>query len=155
MALAVNTALYNDVATEALFSAQVGEGASRGFSFKPSSVIVCVVCVAGVLSCLPWCVQGACQLDADLAAMSAIFGEFTSRPAAHFKESHEAVRLLGLPHAQAVQLLAALQSAAAAQPARESLTPLGVKVLNAEQAAVVLQQRLDVLTSQQGGGGAA
>ena len=96
--------------------------------------------------------QGACQLDADLAAMSAIFGEYTSRPAAHFKESQEACRLLGLPHAQAVQLLAVLQTAAA-QPPRESLTPLGVKCLNAEQAAVVLQQRLDVLTSRGGGGG--
>ena len=66
------------------------------------------------------------------------------------------VRLLFEEEAAAATALAmAMAAAAAAQPARESLTPLGVKVLNAEQAAVVLQQRLDVLTSQQGGGGAA
>jgi hypothetical protein len=60
------------------------------------------------------------------------------------------VRLLTLPPGAALQLLAALQ----AQPraAQQLLAPHGVKSLNAEQAAAVLLQRLDVLGS--GGAGA-
>jgi hypothetical protein len=88
--------------------------------------------------------QGAAQLDADLAAMAAVFGEYTSRPAAHLKESKEACRLLTMPHDAAVELLAALGAQPAA--AKQLLAPHGVKALNAEQAAVVLMQRLDVLT---------
>lgn len=90
--------------------------------------------------------QGAAQLDADLSAISAVFGEYTGHPAAHFRESREACRLLGLPHVQAVALLRALE----AQPraAKALLAPHGVKALNAEQAAVVLLQRLDVLTDR-------
>ena len=88
--------------------------------------------------------------------MSAIFGEYTSRPTAHFKESREACRLLQLPWAVAARLLAALE----AQPraAKELLAPHAVKALNAEQAAVVLLQRLDILTSRAppvGAGGSA
>ncbi|EFN58829.1 hypothetical protein CHLNCDRAFT_140664 [Chlorella variabilis] len=127
VALAVNYGLYNEVATEALFSAQAS-AACAGLG-------------------------GAAQLDADLAAMAAIFGAYTGRPAAHFKESKEAVRLLTMPHGAAVQLLSALE----AQPrgAKQLLAPHGVKQLNAEQAAVVLLQRLDVLTSRTGGSAVA
>lgn len=97
--------------------------------------------------------QGAAQLDADLAAMSAVFGEYTSRPAAHFRESREACRLLSLPWSAAAQLAAALE----AQPraAKQLLAPHGVKALNAEQASVVLGQRLDLLTARPGSAGAA
>ena len=110
-----------------------------------------------MLACLPTAhplaLQGAAQLHADLAAMAAIFGAYTGRPAAHFKESKEAVRLLTMPHGAAVQLLSALE----AQPrgAKQLLAPHGVKQLNAEQAAVVLLQRLDVLTSRTGGSAVA
>lgn len=97
--------------------------------------------------------QGAAQLDADLAAMAAVFGEYTSRPAAHFRESREACRLLSLPWSAATQLAAALE----AQPraAKQLLAPHGVKALNAEQASVVLGQRLDLLTSRPGSASAA
>lgn len=95
---------------------------------------------------LPARAQGAAQLDADLSAIQAVFGEYTSRPAAHFRECREAARLLGLPLSEAGGLLAALE----AQPraAKALLAPHGVKALNAEQAAVVLLQRLDLLTAR-------
>ncbi|KAL4457702.1 hypothetical protein ABPG75_012567 [Micractinium tetrahymenae] len=118
VALAVNYSLYNEVATEALFSP-----------------------------------QGAAQLDADLSAVSSIFGEYTSRPAAHFKESREACRLLGLPCRAALGLLGQLESAP--REAKRVLAPHGVKSLNAEQVGVVLCQRLDVLAARAGGGAAA
>lgn len=93
--------------------------------------------------------QGAAQLDADLSAVAAVFGEYTSRPAAHFKESREACRLLALPWHAALGLLRQLES----QPrqAKQLLAPHGVKALNAEQAGVVLMQRLDILTARSGG----
>lgn len=102
---------------------------------------------------LPTRVQGAAQLDADLAAMSVVFGEYTSRSVAHFQESREACRLLGLPWAAAAQLLGALE--ADPRAAKQLLAPHGVKALNAEQAAVVLGQRLDLLTGRPGAGAAA
>ncbi len=160
MALAVNYGLYNEVATEALFSAQANVAIASLYACKRLAVPVKAHFLAlhALLyrsACLPaWLrlafVQGAAQLDADLAAMAAIFGAYTGRPAAHFKESKEAVRLLMVPHDAAMQLLSALE----AQPraAKQLLAPHGVKQLNAEQAAVVLLQRLDVLTRRAGRG---
>lgn len=118
VALAVNYSLYNDVATEALFSR-----------------------------------QGALQLGVDVDAAVAVFGEHTSRPAAHFKETKEACRLLALPLSQAadlVSLLTAARSSAAARndaaaAAKAALAAAGAKVLTAEQAACVLGQRLDII----------
>lgn len=105
-------------------------------------------------SCCAACAaQGASQLDADLSAVSAVFGEYTSRPAAHFKESREACRLLGLPCADALGLLGELDSVP--REAKQVLAPHGVKSLNAEQAGVVLCQRLDVLAARAGGGAVA
>lgn len=85
--------------------------------------------------------QGAAHLEADLDAVVAVFGEFTPRPAAHFKESKEACRLLRLPRAAAAQLAGALGSVAGAGPA---LAAAGVRVLNAQQASCVLGRRLDL-----------
>ena len=108
-------------------------------------------------SCLP---QGARQLAADVDAVVAVFGEHTSRPAAHFKETREACRLLALPLADTVELLVALDAShrsdggdagraqgngTAATAARAALAAAGVKVLTQEQAACVLNQRLDVI----------
>lgn len=85
--------------------------------------------------------------------MSAVFGEYTSRPAAHFKESREACRLLSLPCADALGLLSELDGAP--RDAKRVLAPHGIKSLNAEQAGVVLCQRLDVLEARAGGGAVA
>eukprot|EP00887_Chlorella_sp_A99_P002654 scaffold6.g2654.t1 len=83
VALAVNYSLYNDVATEALFSR-----------------------------------QGALQLGVDVDAAVAVFGEHTSRPAAHFKETKEACRLLALPLSQAADLVSLLTAARSSAPRR-------------------------------------
>lgn len=107
VALAVNAAAYNEVATEALFSP-----------------------------------QGACQLEADLAALVGVFVEYTPRPATHLREAREAGRLLLLPRADALALLSALHSAGTA--AADALRAAGVRSLNAEQAVCVLAQRLDL-----------
>ena len=71
----------------------------------------------------------------------AVFGEFTPRTAAHFKESKEACRLLRLPRDHAAHLAAALGTVAGAAPA---LAAAGVKVLAAQQAGCVLGRRLDL-----------
>lgn len=181
IALAVNYALYNEVATEALFSAQVRLG-TAGHAAPALQVAGVEPDVSLRMHCLAMrrhvprmrvlrspaaslpdntqlplhptkqTVQGAAQLDADLAAMAAVFGEYTSRPAAHFRESREACRLLSLPWSAAAQLAAALE----AQPraAKQLLAPHGVKALNAEQASLVLGQRLDLLTARPGSAGA-
>jgi hypothetical protein len=56
-------------------------------------------------------------------------------------------RLLLLPSEQAAAVLGALQRQPGA--AKEVLRPMGVKLLNADQAATVLMQRLDLLTGMQ------
>ncbi|GAB4820726.1 hypothetical protein N2152v2_007772 [Parachlorella kessleri] len=112
VALAVNYALFNELATEALFST-----------------------------------QGTRQLDADVTALAAVFAHYTSRPGAHFKETKEACRLLLLPRQEAAAVLTALQRQPGA--AKEVLRPRGIKLLNADQAATVLGQRLDLLTGRQ------
>lgn len=106
-ALAVNYAMFNDVATEAAFSA-----------------------------------QGALQAAADCDALVAVFVRCTSRPAAHFKESKEACKLLLMPSSEATQLLSTLVHEA--RGAGEVLVAHGVRALNAEQAASVLARRLDL-----------
>ena len=101
--------------------------------------------------------QGAAQLQADVSSVVAVFGEHTSRPAAHFKETREACRLLTLSLPEAVLLAAALGAAAGragsggggAEAARAALAGAGIKVLSEEQAACVLGQRLDLLQQQQ------
>jgi hypothetical protein len=40
--------------------------------------------------CCP--LQGTRQLDADVSALAAVFGQYTSRPGAHFKETKEACK---------------------------------------------------------------
>lgn len=54
-------------------------------------------------------------------------------------------RLLLLPRDQAAAVLSALQRQPGA--AKEVLRPMGVKLLSVDQAATVLMQRLDLLTS--------
>lgn len=152
VALAVNYAAFNDIATEALFSMQVGSvsgGAMGGcasggwvwgllhWRTACGSVAVCVlvrantahpthqlgtghtkqlccwghcrsaVCTSPPAPPYPICPhphsrptsstrtprpQGSRQFDADVSALAAVFGEYTSRPAAHFKETKEACR---------------------------------------------------------------
>jgi hypothetical protein len=91
---------------------------------------------------------GALQAEADCAALQRVFAGCTARPAAHFKESREACRLLLLDPGAAAQLAAAL-----GEGRGEALAGSGVRALNAEQAASVLAQRLDLAEDGRGGGG--
>jgi hypothetical protein len=104
IALAVNSAFFTDVATEAEFSE-----------------------------------QGAEQLSYDVDALIGVFAACTSRPAAHFKESKEACKLLKMKKEEAQMLLAAVHSGGGWQDAA------GIKALNAEQVGSVLARRVDLL----------
>ena len=107
VAVAVNSAFFNDVATEATFS-----------------------------------YEGAVQLEYDLDALIGVFGGCTARPAAHFKESKEACKLLKLGQEEAAGLYAALYNGGA--EAQAAVVAAGFKALNAEQAASVLMHRADL-----------
>jgi hypothetical protein len=109
IALAVNYAFFNDVATEAEFSA-----------------------------------QGAEQLNYDVDALIGVFGACTSRPAAHFKESKEACKLLMMSREEAQMLLAAVHSGGG----HEALVAAGMKALNTEQVGSVLARRVDLFTGE-------
>lgn len=84
------------------------------------------------------CCQGLQQLSTDVDAVAALFGSFTRRPLAHFRELDEARRLLLLPPAEAAGLQAALQQEQGGQQARQALAAINCTRLNDVQAMAVL-----------------
>jgi hypothetical protein len=90
--------------------------------------------------------QGAEQLACDCDVLLAVFGQFTARPAAHFKEMGDACKLLRVGTDDALQLLKSIKRRGqGSEVAVRALQAIGVRTLNAEQAAVVLTQRLDLV----------
>ncbi len=64
-----------------------GEEAARPAQAAAGSLCQCALC-----ACARNSVQGTRQLDADISALAAVFGQYTSRPGAHFKETKEACK---------------------------------------------------------------
>lgn len=83
---------------------------------------------------------GAAHFEVDLDSVVAVFGRCTSRPAAHFKESKEACKLLLLAANDAAAAWRGLQGREAAGV----LGAVGIRSLNAEQTASVLGRRADL-----------
>jgi RAD50-interacting protein 1 len=88
--------------------------------------------------------QGAEQLNYDVDALIGVFGACTSRPAAHFKESKEACKLLMMKKEEAQIVLAAVHGAGGP----EALVAAGIKALNAEQVGSVLARREDLMPGE-------
>lgn len=80
--------------------------------------------------------KGAQQLSADVDAVATLFGSFTRRPLAHFRELDEARRLLLLPPEEAASLQGSLVQGG--QQGRQALARVGCSRLNEVQAMAVL-----------------
>lgn len=81
------------------------------------------------------------QLSVDVESLISVFKSCTTRPASYFKESREACFLLGLPHDEARSI--AQHGTSSSKESRKFLLNAGIRALNGDQVASVLQSRAD------------
>ncbi|WIA21350.1 hypothetical protein OEZ85_000574 [Tetradesmus obliquus] len=85
---------------------------------------------------------GALQLMIDAHALMSVFGRYTPRPQAHFRELRDAVALLNLQQQQADFVKQAVAAASRAPNAAEVLKSVGVYHLDPELADTVMSLRM-------------
>jgi RINT-1 / TIP-1 family len=86
--------------------------------------------------------QGAQQFELDIAVVQHAFSGYTRKPAAHFRELADAVKLLSLERDDSNNLMDWLRQDLTVQQVKDKFKQLGVFRLGKDQAICVLQQRL-------------